>query len=380
MINCSRLLRAYETAQEVREHRGREAHAVPKHLIRYSKVTSPMVVWNITKKCNLPCRVCHLGSAPEADVKELTTLEAKDLIDQMAAMRVPLISVYGGEPLTRGDFLELAGYAHEKGLRMIFSTNATLITKKIARKIKGSGISYVGIDLDGLAQQGGNGMDVLGGLKRATPAMEHLRAAGLGYGVRITVGDFNLSQLPSIVEAIEDAGIKRFAVCQLLEGRAWKAVKKERRKIMDFLIDYARKSPNMEVVTEHFYADGAYIVDRLSREDATKAEAVKELLALQGGCPAGRKLVNIDHLGVLHPCIYWKSYTFGSVKEEKLNALWKGGDPVLEALRNRSEYLKGGCRHCLHSSICGGCRNRAEKAFGDYLQQDPACYVPAKTL
>jgi radical SAM protein with 4Fe4S-binding SPASM domain len=375
VINCSRLLRIHETADDVRKHRGKEANEVPKHLIRYSKVNAPMVVWNITRKCNLNCPVCHLGSAPEADANELTTQEARELIDQMAAMHVPLISVYGGEPLTRSDFLELAGYAHDKGLRMIFSTNATLITKEIAEKIRESGISYVGIDLDGLAQDGGNGMDVMGGLKKAIPAMEHLKEAGLGYGVRITLGDFNLHQLPSIVGAIEGAGIKRFAVCQLLEGRAWKAVKEERRKIMDFLIDYAKKSPEMEVVTEHFYADGAYIVNRLRREDATRAEAVKELLALQGGCPAGRKLVNIDHIGNLHPCIYWKAHTFGNIKEDKLSELWRDSSSFLEKLRNRSEHLKGRCGQCLYSGICGGCRDRAEKASGDCFQSDPGCYV-----
>lgn len=375
MINCSRLLRIHETAQEVLEHQGKRAHEVPKHLIRYANIGAPMVVWNITKKCNLSCPVCHLGSAPEADVNELTTLEAKDLIDQMASMGVPLVSVYGGEPLTRGDFLKLAGYAHEKGLRMIFSTNAALLTRKIAGKIKESGVSYVGIDLDGLAQQDREGMDVIHGLEKALPAVEHLKAAGLGYGVRITVGDFNLSQLPSIVAAIEDAGIKRFAVCQLLEGRAWKDVKVERRKIMDFLIGYARKSPQMEVVTEHFYADGAYIVDRLRKEDAGRAKAVKELLALQGGCPAGRKLVNIDHQGVLHPCIYWKDPALGSVKEETLDALWNSGAPVLKKLRNRREHLKGRCARCLHSGLCGGCRSRAFIAFDDSFQSDPGCYV-----
>jgi uncharacterized radical SAM superfamily Fe-S cluster-containing enzyme len=136
MINCSRLLRVMETREEVKKHLGKEAREVPKHLIRYSRSRAPMVIWNITRKCNLCCPVCHLGSAPEASDEELSTREAKDLIDQMASMGVPLVSVYGGEPLTRSDFLELAGYAHQKGLRMIFSTNATLITRKKAAEIR----------------------------------------------------------------------------------------------------------------------------------------------------------------------------------------------------------------------------------------------------
>lgn len=375
MINLSRLLRTKETTREVERHRSNGAHEVPKHLVRYANLKAPMVIWNITRKCNLSCNVCHLDSAPEADPEELTTHEAKELIDQMAAMRVPLVSVYGGEPLTRGDFLELAGYAYGKGVRMIFSTNATLITKGTARKIKESGVSYVGIDLDGLAQKESEGIDLLDGLEKALPSMEHLKGAGLRYGVRITLGDFNFSQLNSIVGALEKAGIRRFAACQLLKGRDWVEVKRERRRIMDFLLDYAVKKPEMEVVTEHFYADGAYIVERLKERGETGADAVEELLAMQGGCPAGRKLINIDHKGDLHPCLYWKSHTIGSIRQATLSELWNDSNPLLVKLRNREAHLKGKCSRCPYSAGCGGCRDRAEEALHNYFQSDPACYV-----
>lgn len=374
MINCSRLLRVGETEREVKKHINKAAKDVPKHLIRYSKVYSPMVVWNITRECNLSCPVCHLGSAPTAEDGELSTEEATDLIDQMATMGVPLISVYGGEPLMRRDFLDLASYAHEKRLRMIFSTNATLITRKTAKKIKNSGITYVGIDLDGLAQQSGNGFDVLEGLKGSMPAIRRLREAGVGCGVRITVGGFNSAMLPDITEAIEKAGIRRFAVCQVLEGRPWREIREERKKMMDFLIDSAANSPEMEVVTEHVYADGVYILERLKRRDPSRARRISNLLRMQGGCPAGRKLINIDHLGYLHPCIYWKECTIGNVKDKGLSELWAKENTILEKLRNRREHLKGKCGKCSYSEMCGGCRSRADRYLGDCFRSDPACY------
>lgn len=373
MINLTRLLRTDETEREVKRQQGKMAKEVPKHLIRYSKVSSPMVVWNITRKCNLSCSLCHLGSAGTAEEGELTTDEAMEFIDQMADMGVPLISVYGGEPLTRKDFLELASHANEKGLRMIFSTNATLVTRKTAKKIRDAGITYVGIDLDGLAQQN-NDFDVLEGLNRAMPAIKRLREAGLGCGVRITLGNFNSHKLPDIVRAVENSGLKRFAVCQLLEDRPWKEIRAERLEIIKFLIDYAIRSPGMEVVTEHVYADGAYILERLKRRDPQRVRRIGRLLALQGGCPAGRKLINVDHLGYVHPCIYWKSCNLGSIKERRLADLWANGDPLLEKLRNRIEYLRGKCGNCKYSTLCGGCRSRAEKFLGDCFRSDPACY------
>ena len=371
MINISRLVRVWETEREVKRHRGKVAKDVPKHLIRFARVTSPMVVWNITRRCNLSCRVCHLDSAPTAEEDELSTEEAMGLIDQMADMGVPLISVYGGEPLTREDFLDIAGYAHEKGLRMIFSTNAALITRKVAERIREAGIAYVGIDLDGLAQQSGDGFDILKGLEKSRPAVESLRDAGLGCGVRITVGSFNCEMLPEIVEGVGDAGIRRIAVCQLMEG-SWKKVREERKKIMDFLIDYSLKTRDMEVVTEHVYADGVYIVKKLADKDPRRAHRVGKLLTMQGGCPAGRKLLNIDHRGDLHPCLYWKECTLGNVREQRLAEFWGGS--ILERFRNPGDHLTGKCRTCSYSSMCGGCRSRAERYLGDCFRSDPACY------
>jgi len=207
MINFSRLLKVRETARDVKKHHNKRADEVPKHLIRYANVKAPMVIWNITRKCNFSCDMCHLGSALEADSDELTTQEALGFIDHMASIKVPMISVYGGEPLTRDDFFTLAGHARDKGLRIILSSNAALITEQTAREIAESGISYVGIDMDGFSQISGR-MDVIAGLEKAKPAMEYLRDAGVGCGVRITIGEFNLSQLASIIGAIENTGLK----------------------------------------------------------------------------------------------------------------------------------------------------------------------------
>jgi radical SAM protein with 4Fe4S-binding SPASM domain len=372
VINLTRLLRVGETEKDVKKHREKAAKDVPKHLIRYARVSAPMVVWNITRRCNLSCTFCHLGSAATADEDELSTGEAMELIDQMADMGVPLISVYGGEPLTRRDFLDLAGYAHEKGLRMIFSTNATLITRKSAERIRDAGITYVGIDLDGLAQRSGDGFDILEGIEKSRPAVKYLRETGLGCGVRITVGSFNYEMLPEIFEAVEDAGLRRIAVCQILEG-PWKKLREERKKIMDFLMDYSLKAREMEVVTEHVYADGAYIMEKLKAEDPGRARRIGKLLAMQGGCPAGRKLVNIDHLGNLHPCLYWKECTLGNVREHSLTELWNDSS-LLGELRNRLNHLKGKCGVCEYSAMCGGCRSRAERYLGDCFRSDPACY------
>ena len=380
MINFSRLLKVKETARDVKKHHNKRADEVPKHLIRYANVKAPMVIWNITRKCNFSCDMCHLGSALEAESDELTTQEALEFIDHMALIKVPMISVYGGEPLTRDDFFTLADYAHNKGLRIILSSNAALITEQTAREIEESGISYVGIDMDGFSQISGR-MDIIAGLERAKPAMEFLRDAGVGCGVRITIGSFNLAQMPSIIEAIENTGLKRFAVCQHIEGNDWKAVKDERREIIDSLIDYAMKNPEMEVVTEQLYDDGVYLLQRVAENDPELASEMEKLLARQGGCPAGDRIVNVDYRGNVHLCPYWQGRTIGNIREQKLSDIcFDEENEILAKMSEKTRYLKGRCGRCSYKHLCRGCGARAEEMCGDPFGADPACYLTEEEI
>ena len=375
MINFSRLLKGRETARDVKKHHNKRADEVPKHLIRYANVKAPMVIWNITRKCNFSCNMCHLGSALEADSDELTTQEAIEFIDHMASIKVPMISVYGGEPLTRDDFFTLASHAHNKGLRIILSSNAGLITEQTAREIAESCISYVGIDMDGFSQISGR-MDVIAGLEKAKPAMEYLRDVEVGCGVRITIGKFNLSQLASIIGAIENTGLKRFAVCQYIEGSDWKAVKEERREIIDSLIDYAMQNPEMEVVTEQLYDDGVYLLQRVAEHEPELAVEMEKLLARQGGCPAGDRIVNVDYRGNVHLCPYWQYRTIGNIREQKLSDIcFDEENEILAMMKDKTQHLKGKCGRCMHKHLCRGCGARAEEMCGDLFGTDPACYL-----
>jgi len=101
----------------------------------FSAPLRPIVSWNITRKCNLRCVHCYID-AGEAEANELTTKEALDVVDQMAEVGVPLILFTGGEPLVRRDFFEIAQYARDRGIKLVLSTNGTLITPEVAKRLK----------------------------------------------------------------------------------------------------------------------------------------------------------------------------------------------------------------------------------------------------
>ena len=129
---------------------GRHSGKLPSHLLQFSSDKKPVVVWNITKRCNLKCIHCYAHAKATPADNELTTEEGKALIDDLAAFGAPVILFSGGEPLMREDLPELAEYAVSKGMRAVISTNGTLITPEVARKLKEIGLSYVGISLDGM--------------------------------------------------------------------------------------------------------------------------------------------------------------------------------------------------------------------------------------
>ncbi|MEQ8162223.1 MAG: radical SAM protein, partial [Smithellaceae bacterium] len=149
MIGISKLYCGAVEPSDVLRY-GRQSDKLPSHLLQFSADKKPVVVWNMTRRCNLKCIHCYSNSADIDYADELTTDEGKELITDLAAFGSPVILFSGGEPLMRRDLFELARYATEKGMRAVISTNGTLITNEVAAKLKEIGLSYVGVSLDGL--------------------------------------------------------------------------------------------------------------------------------------------------------------------------------------------------------------------------------------
>src|SRR5215207_10916555 len=113
-----------------------------------AKDRRPIVVWNLTRTCNLKCVHCYTASESKKYPGEVTTEQAKATLDDLANFKVPAVLFSGGEPLVRPDLFELAAYARSLGLHVVLSTNGTLITKEVAQKLKDLEFAYVGISLD----------------------------------------------------------------------------------------------------------------------------------------------------------------------------------------------------------------------------------------
>ena len=177
---------------------GRESGNLPSHLLQFSKDKKPVVVWNMTKRCNLKCVHCYAQAVPVDGADDISTEQAKTMIDDLAAYGAPVMLFSGGEPLVRKDLVELASHATSKGMRAVISTNGTLITKEKARELKGVGLSYVGISLDGMEEVHDRFRGVPGAFRKALEGVANCQAEGLKVGLRFTINKRNVGEIPGI--------------------------------------------------------------------------------------------------------------------------------------------------------------------------------------
>lgn len=349
--------------------------------------SGPVVVWNTTRTCNLHCVHCYMDSDDKKYEGELSTLEAKEFIDDLADFRAPVLLFSGGEPLIREDFFELAEYANTKGIRPTLSTNGTLITREVAQKIKDIGVGYVGISLDGLREVNDKFRGKAGAFQAAMEGIQNCVAVGQRVGLRFTINRHNYEELDRIFDFIEEEKIDRVCFYHLVySGRGQKMIDEdltpeESRQAMDTIIrrtkDFQERGLKKEILTVDNHCDGVYMYLQALKEDPERAERIKELIGYNGGNRSGIAFGQVDPWGSVHPDQFTQHITFGNVRDRKFSDIWTDmSNPVLAGLKDRKLLLKGRCAQCGYLSFCNGnFRTRAEAVTGDLWESDPACYL-----
>ena len=348
----------------------------------------PVVVWNSKRTCNLKCRHCYMSSDAKKYQNELTTAEAKQFIDDLADFNVPVLLFSGGEPLIRPDFFELADYAAKKGVRPTLSTNGTLITPEVARKIKDIGVGYVGISLDGLREVNDKFRGKAGAFEAAMNGIKNCVAVDQRVGLRFTINHHNIQELENIFDFIEEGNINRVCFYHLVySGRGNQMMDEdvtaeESRRAMDIIIrrtrDFEERGLKKEILTVDNHCDGVYMYLKALQEGKDElAQQIKKYIAMNGGNRSGMAFAEVDPLGYVHPDQFTQHHTFGNVRERKFGDIWQDTtNPIMAGLKDRKPLLKGRCSKCKFLDNCNGnFRTRAEARTGDFWESDPSCYL-----
>ncbi len=348
----------------------------------------PVVVWTSTRRCNLMCAHCYASAQSTSFPGELTTKEARRMLTDFAEFGVPELLISGGEPLTRIDILDLAVYAHSLGMRVTLSTNGTLITPYIAKRIAEIGVGYVDISLDGLEATHDRFRGQAGAFEAAMQGLRNCHAAGLKTGLRLTLTRHTVQDLDDLFEIVERDGIERVCFYHLVPSGRGRFLQDdllsppEIRVVVDSIIrradDCVHRGLPVEISTADNHSDLGYLYLWALREKGLEvAERIRAAARHGGGNSSGIAVAHVDFRGQVHPDQFWWQAALGNVRLKPFSTIWS--DPtnqLLLDLRDRKELLKGRCHDCRFLDICNGnFRARAAALTGDQWAPDPACYL-----
>ncbi len=312
------------------------------------------LTWELTYGCNLRCVHC-LSSSGERRADELTTAEAKALIDEWADMQVFYINVGGGEPMSRPDFFELMDYCLARGIGVKFSTNGTLIDEAAADWIVNSDYLDVQISLDGADAATNDPVRGTGSFMRARRAMELLAERGFCFKINSVVTRQNAGQLDQLYALANSYGAQLRISRLRPSGRGqavWDAMRPTAAQNRA-LYDWLQAHPDVMTGDSFFHlsAFGAPL-DGLNM------------------CGAGRIVCCVDPVGEVYACPFVLSPEFsgGNVRHpDGFRGIWRQS-PLFAHLR---EWQVGGsCASCnAYDSCHGGCM--AAKHFTGRSLDDP---------
>ena len=360
-----------------------------------------LAIWEVTQSCDLACKHCRAAAQPEPHARQLTTEQGKALIDEIAAMRVPVFVLTGGDPLKRADIFELVSHAASRGVRVALTPSATpLLTREAIFQLRDAGLVRLGISLDGSTPEIHDQFRGLpGAWQRTVEAVGWAAEAGLPIQVHTTLSRHNVHDLESMTTLLERLQVVMWNLFFLVPvGRGQQAdmlTGEEFEAIFGHLYELSRRAPFQIKTTEAMHYRRYLLQHNLQERQAahgdqtrTMAQATAEY---EAGAPKattasrnlgwatrrvndGRGFVFISHRGEVFPSGFLPLRA-GSILEKPLAEIYRE-EPIFRALRD-TDQLRGKCGVCEYRQICGGSRARAFAITGDPLAEEPCCtYQP----
>lgn len=355
--------------------------ARPDYLSIDFNVRPVTVAWEITRACALACRHCRAEAIPRRDPRELTTEEARAVVDEIAALRPMVLVITGGDPLMRPDVFEIAGYATASGLRVALSPSATaLLTRDAIARSQEAGVQMMHVSLDGATPESHDAFrGVRGSFNRTMRALDDARSLGMPLQLGTTVTTSNVDELLAIAEIAAHHGVTMWSVFFLVPtGRAQAADMLDAaagERVLHWLAELSESSPFQvrttaaqhyrRVVIQRARARSAHVSVRGAGYQFNDGR-----VSAAAGVNDGKGFCFISHIGDVYPSGFLQLRA-GNVRDERLADIYQCS-PLFRDLRDASK-LRGKCGRCSFKEICGGSRARAYALTGDYLASDPTC-------
>lgn len=319
------------------------------------------VTYEITQACNLHCMHCSSRADTKAE-DELSTQEAKKIIDQLDDMKVPVLGFSGGEPFLREDLFQLMQYSLSKGMLVNVATNGLLMDEEKAYTLKKMGVYRVQVSLDGPEPIHERIRRRRGSFQKTIEGIKCMVQAGLNVVVTPTITNINYSEVPQLLEMACELGVDSFSINDLVP------------------VGRGKEIEVLAVSQDHYNALNEFFIQERKRKKG--AISLKWAAVSPGNvkiskgpirmskCRAAYTMFNISWDAYMEPCnlLHVKA---GNLRESSIEDVLLTS-PLFSKLRNRNN-LEGMCGLCFYKWYCGGCRARAYGYTGSYMNADPRC-------
>lgn len=353
-----------------------------------------IVIWELTRACQLKCLHCRAEAQYRRDPRELSFEEGKALIDQIYEMNNPMLVFTGGDPLMREDVFDIAEYAVKKGVRVSMTPSATPnVTKEAIEKAKSVGLSRWAFSIDGpTAEVHDHFRGTAGSFDLTMERIKYLHELEIPIQINTVISRYNIEYLDEMAKMVEDLDCVLWSVFFLVptgRGQEKDMISPvEHEKVFAWLYDLSKRV-KFDIKTTAAQHYRRVVIQQKMREAKDQTKEIEYLTALTkegltgsidglGRAPKGvndgNGFVFISHVGDVYPSGLLPVKA-GNVREQHLAEIYRES-PVFKSLRNPDEF-KGKCGVCEFKHVCGGSRSRAYAMTGDYLESEPFCvYIP----
>ena len=351
-----------------------------------------IVIWETTQACDLSCVHCRACAQPVRSALELSTDEAKRLIDEVAALEAPVFVLTGGDPLKRPDIFDLVQYAHDRGVRISLTPSATpLLTQDAILRLKQCGLARLAISLDGpSAEVHDKFRRVPGSYEWTLNAVRWAREIGLPVQINTTITRHNLQYIDSMIRLLEGLDIVLWSVFFLVptgRGSTVDLISAEEFEQVFEKLYRTSQQVKFDIKSTEAQHYRRFLLQRRT-EEKRKGNSLPSSLALSTDTPDGigraprgindgKGFVFISHLGEVFPSGFLP-ISAGNIRKQSLADLYRHS-PLFVGLRD-SANLKGKCGVCEFREICGGSRARSYALTGDIYAEEPCCIWQPKMI
>lgn len=344
-----------------------------------------IAIWEVTQACDLACVHCRASAQPERNPLELSTTEGKQLIDQIAGLRVPVFVLTGGDPIKRPDLFELIAHARQVGVRISLTPSATpLLTREIVFRLKDAGLARLAVSMDGAKAETHDafrGME--GSFARTLAVIQWANEAGLPVQINSTFSRRNIGEINDMVALMESLRITLWSVFFLVptgRGKLKDLLRGEEFEQVFAKLHKLSKTASFDIKTTEAQHYRRYLVQQRTAErkaglqSSTADKEFDEVGRAPRGLNDGKGFVFISHIGEVFPSGFLPMSS-GNIRQQTLTSIYRESQLFI-ALRN-PDRLEGKCGACEFKKICGGSRARAYALTGNPFAEEPCCaYIP----